>query len=96
MISVSRPIDGKLTKVILKFSPEQAPYIKTKPLHGSQKEVHEDETSYAVSIEVIPSYELESLILSYGNRSEAIEPKPLRETIQKRQTFTTDPCQLIN
>jgi predicted DNA-binding transcriptional regulator YafY len=92
MIGVSRPIDGALTKVILKFSPDQAPYIKTKPLHGSQKEIHEDETGYTVSIEVIPNYELESLILSYGNRSEVIEPKALRETIQKRQTFAIDPC----
>lgn len=84
MIGVSRPPGADLTKVVLKFSPDQAPYAKTKPLHGSQKEVGEDETGYTISIEVIPNYELESLILSYGNKCEVLEPEELKKKIIER------------
>lgn len=84
MIGVSRPIDGELTKVILKFSPDQAPYVKTKPLHGTQKPVSEDESGCTISIEVIPNYELESLILSFGNHCEIIAPEKLKEKIIER------------
>jgi predicted DNA-binding transcriptional regulator YafY len=85
MIGVSRPIDGELTKVILKFSPDQAPYIKTKPLHGTQTSVNEDESGCTISIEVIPNHELESLILSFGNQCQVLDPIHLRETIYKRK-----------
>ena len=85
MIGVSKPIDGKLEKVILRFSPEQAPYIKTQPVHGSQKTVTENETGLTISIEVIPNYELESLILSFGERCEVLGPEEFKDKINKRK-----------
>ena len=84
MIGVSRSLDSELTKVILKFTPGQTPYIKTKPLHGSQKTVSEDESGYTISIEVIPNYELESMILSFGNQCEVLAPEDLKEKIFNR------------
>lgn len=85
MIGVSKPIDGKLEKVILRFSPEQASYIKTKPIHGSQKTVTENETGLTISIEVIANYELESLILSFGERCEVLGPEEFKDKINKRK-----------
>jgi predicted DNA-binding transcriptional regulator YafY len=77
IIGVSKPHDGEVEKIVLKFHPNQAPYIKTKPLHGSQKVIAEDKTGYTISIEVIRNYELESLIRSYGDKCEVLGPNEI-------------------
>lgn len=87
MIGVSIPPNGKIETVVLKFTSSQAPYILTKPLHGSQKTVENNETGLTVSIEVIPNYELESLILSYGEKCEVLSPPHLNEKIKKRKGY---------
>jgi predicted DNA-binding transcriptional regulator YafY len=85
MIGVSRPIDGVLTAIILKFTPQQAPYIKTKPVHGSQRVISENGEGLTIQIEVIPNYEFESLILSFGSECELISPLYLRSRIKERK-----------
>ena len=84
IIGVTRPDEGEVEKVILEFTKEQAPYIITKPLHPTQKHKWVDE-KLVVTIKVIPNYELESLILSFGEKSKVIEPESLRDKIQKRR-----------
>jgi len=84
MIGVSKSPGDQLEKIWLKFSSERAPYIKTKPLHGSQKPIQEDESGLIVQIEVVQNNELESLILSYGGSCEILKPQSLRERIIKR------------
>jgi len=84
IIGVTRPDDGKVENVVLEYTNEQAPYIITKPLHPTQK--HEwIEDKLRVEIKVMPNYELESLILSFGEKGKVIEPKTLRDKIQKRR-----------
>jgi predicted DNA-binding transcriptional regulator YafY len=80
-IGVTKPVNGRLTKIILKATKELSPYIKTKPLHGSQKTIEETIDSYIFSIEVIPNYELNKLILSFGSGLTVIEPSDLKENI---------------
>lgn len=65
--------------VVLKFDPTEAPYIKSQPLHETQKIVSETETEFVIRLHVIPSYELKSQINSYGNKVEVLEPAFLRE-----------------
>lgn len=84
IIGVTRPDDGEVEKVVLEFTKEQAPYIITKPLHPTQKHKWEGE-KLIVTIKVIPNYELESLILSFGEKGKVVEPKSLRDKIQKRR-----------
>lgn len=84
IIGVTRPDDGEVEKVVLEFTKEQAPYIITKPLHPTQKHRWEGE-KLIVTIKVIPNYELESLILSFGEKGKVVEPKSLRDKIQKRR-----------
>lgn len=81
IIGVTMPKNQTLTKVILQASSSQAPYIKTKPLHGSQKKIEEQDGTYIFSIEVIPNYELKKVILSYGSGLQVLEPKNLRNEI---------------
>lgn len=85
MIGVSRPSNGVLTVIQLKFTPEQSPYIKTKPLHGSQKVISDNADGLVVQIEVIPNFELESLILSFGSECKIISPIEFRTKIRVRK-----------
>lgn len=82
VIGVTKPTEGTLTKIILKATEAQAPYIKTKPLHGSQKKVKKIDGNFIFSIEVIPNYELNKLILSFGSGLEVLTPTNLRDEIQ--------------
>ena len=82
VVGVSVPRSGEPEKVVLKISEKQYPYIKTKPLHPSQAELDKD--NRIIQLDVFLTWELESLILSYGDDIEVIEPISLRERIQKR------------
>lgn len=82
VVGVSVPRSGEPEKVVLKISEKQYPYIKTKPLHPSQAELDKD--NRIIQLDVFLTWELESLILSYGDDVEVIEPISLRERIQKR------------
>ena len=84
IIGVSKPIEGSLTKLKIQAKPSLAPYVKTKPLHGSQRKIDEDENGYTFSIEVIPNFELEKLLLSFGEQIKILEPLDLKEKIKKR------------
>jgi len=89
IIGVTRP-EREVEKIILNFVPEQIPYILSKPIHGSQKKVKEDATGLIISIEVIPNYELETLILSFGNKVKVIAPVEFKEIILKKLKEATD------
>lgn len=85
VIGVSMPEDGRLESIRLRFSPRQAPYIRTKPLHHSQRELAKDADGWSVfELRLIPNYELESLLLSFGERMEVLAPASLREKLARR------------
>jgi predicted DNA-binding transcriptional regulator YafY len=65
-------------------SDTQTPYVKTKPLHRSQKLKLNDDDSATLTIEVIPNYELEQMILHFGEKYRVLEPEGLRERILSR------------
>lgn len=77
-VSVS---DEEPEEVILKVDKKRFQYIRTKPLHGSQKVVADDDEYVLVQIKVQLNRELEALILSYGNDIEVIRPESLRARI---------------
>lgn len=82
IIGVTKPINTELTKIVLKATSQLAPYIKTKPIHGSQKKIEETKDNFIFSIEVIPNYELKKLILSYGDGLKVVEPLDLKNIIK--------------
>jgi predicted DNA-binding transcriptional regulator YafY len=59
------------------------PYIKTKPLHPSQSYQFENDIN-RITIKVIPNYELESLLLSYGENLQVLEPISFVEKMRIR------------
>lgn len=84
VIGVTKPIDGKLEKIVLHFIGKTGKYMESKPLHGSQKSKWINKETLEVSLEVIMNYELERLILSYAESVEIIKPLRLKNIIQNR------------
>ncbi|MBW6461412.1 MAG: WYL domain-containing protein [Bacteroidales bacterium] len=77
IIGVTYYADRKKEKIVLRFSPDRAPYVKTKPMHSSQQIVAEDKDGTTISIEVIPNKELIRDILSFGCDVKVLEPLTL-------------------
>jgi predicted DNA-binding transcriptional regulator YafY len=83
IIGVTRPDEGVVEKIVLKFNETSLPYVLSKPLHGSQKSIR-TENGHLISIEVMQNYELESLLLSFGDRVKIISPQHLLDKINLR------------
>lgn len=60
---------------------QNAPYILTKPLHQSQELISSSSSGIEIRIKVIPNYELERLILGFGESMQILEPEKLRKRI---------------
>lgn len=83
LIGVTKKIGDEIQAIKLWFSSTQAPYIITKPIHPSQKSKN-TEDGLEVIINVVPNYELEKLILSFGEAVRVISPKSFQEIILSR------------
>ncbi|MCK3686167.1 WYL domain-containing protein [Maribellus sp. YY47] len=70
-------------KVVLKADDDLLPYITSKPMHGSQK-IKKDEEGTRIELKLQLNYELESTILSFGEKIEVAEPEALRAAITNR------------
>ncbi len=86
VIGVTVNPECKPVQIVLKVANTLFPYIQTKPLHGSQRVKERGDKYTIVELRVIPNYELESLILSHGDRLEVLAPLELREQIKIRIT----------
>lgn len=72
-----------IEKVTIKASLDIWPYIESKPIHGSQKVVAKTESDIYLELNLQINYELISLIFSYMDAIEVMEPLSLREKIEK-------------
>jgi predicted DNA-binding transcriptional regulator YafY len=84
IIGVTKPAGETLNKVILHFNLQTGKYIETKPLHGSQKSCWIDDETLEVKLDVVINYELEMLILSFGDTVVVRNPIELKEKIHQR------------
>ena len=85
ILGVTKMEENKLEEVKLWFSAEQSNYIRTKPIHKSQKVIETLESGETIiSIKVIPNHELEMLILSYAERVKVLSPESFRQRILAR------------
>ncbi|XLS29121.1 helix-turn-helix transcriptional regulator [Flavobacteriaceae bacterium M23B6Z8] len=76
--------DDQLQEVIFKIDRFNAPYVLTKPFHASQETLEMNDDGIIFKIYVHLNYELERLILGYGDSIEIISPKHLRRRIRKK------------
>ena len=82
IIGVTYNQGRKKESIVLRFTAGRAPYVKTKPLHPSQKIISDDKTATTLSIDVIPNKELIREILSFGSDVKVISPLPLAQEIE--------------
>jgi predicted DNA-binding transcriptional regulator YafY len=68
-------------EIILSFEPFQGKYIKSYPLHESQKILIDNETELRVSLYLYETHDLIMELLSFGATMKVIKPKSLVETI---------------
>lgn len=75
--------EGKPEKVVLSFLPVQGKYIKTMPIHASQKIMKDTNNELRVSLELVINTELKMQLLSYGANVKVIQPKTLAEELKQ-------------
>jgi predicted DNA-binding transcriptional regulator YafY len=62
---------------------KNAPYVITKPLHNSQRLIKENEdSSIIIHLFIIHNYELERILLGFGDSLEVLRPEYLRKRMQ--------------
>ncbi|GIV28518.1 MAG: WYL domain-containing protein [Bacteroidia bacterium] len=84
VIGVTKPEDEEVQEIILHVHGVTGHYIKTKPLHGSQKSKWLIENELLeVKLRVYINYELISNLLSFGKNVEVKAPEKLREIIKE-------------
>ena len=75
----------KPQKVIFKVDRKNAPYVATKPFHSSQKILEQHQNgSVTFIITVHHNFELERLLLGFGDSLEVLAPRILRRNIRKK------------
>lgn len=79
---VSITDNASVETVVLSFDSVQGNYIRTYPIHESQKELENSEGEYRISLDVYINHELIMEILSYGESVEVMQPTHLAETIK--------------
>ncbi|MBS1651878.1 MAG: WYL domain-containing protein [Bacteroidetes bacterium] len=84
VIGVTVPEKNKIISIQLLFTPTEAPYILTKPIHGSQKKKELNKKGLLISVDLIPNIEFEKLILSFGENVKVISPKSFSNKIKNR------------
>ncbi|HNS13654.1 MAG TPA: WYL domain-containing protein [Bacteroidia bacterium] len=75
--------EGKVEEVILSFQPVQGKYVKSLPLHRSQKIIKDDKKSLVISLDLIPNFELRQKILMMGETVKVLKPAKLAAEIKR-------------
>ncbi len=86
--------DAVPEKVLLWVKEKEYPYLKTNPIHLSQKYVKDADGGKIISLYLYINYELEMRILSYGEGVKVLAPdhfaKHIKERIEKLQNLYND------
>lgn len=83
VVGVTVP-QGDSQDIIIKVYKESMGYVKTNPIHLSQRYMEEHDDHAVILINVKPNYELDSKILSLGPTVEILAPESYRNHIIER------------
>lgn len=93
IVGVSVPYGShKPIELILRFSEKRFPYVRSKPIHVSQKLLS---TPCTISISVIPTPELTQQIFSFGPDVEVLAPESFRHEIAEKIKATYNLYQTV-
>lgn len=74
----------KPQRIVLRATPEHTPYLKSLPLHPSQRLIKETEDYADFDLYLAPTYDFVMKLLQVGSMIEVIAPQTLRETMKSR------------
>lgn len=83
---ISKEEGQELETIVLSFTEFQGKYVKSLPLHHSQKILKDDMQGLIISLKVYPTYDFIKEILSHGETVKVLEPKSLIDNIKKTLT----------
>lgn len=78
--------NADVEEVVLRFSKSEAPYIRSLPIHPTQKIKADNRGGLTISIQIIPSYEFYEYILGKTPDVEVLSPKHVAEKVQAALT----------
>jgi len=84
VLGVTRNAAEKPTHITFWVNSRHTPYVKTKPIHHSQKIVEEANGCCTFSIDVIPNFELERELIGFGEGLKVLSPQNVVRSIRKR------------
>ena len=84
VIGVTRGLEEDVTTITLHANKGLAAYMLTQPMHGSQKNGVLNDEGLTFTLDVIPNYELEQQILSFGEAIKVVSPESFVEKIKER------------
>ena len=76
------PNGNEPQEILLSFNPIQGKYIKTLPLHHTQKVIIDNERELQVRLELCLSHDLIMELLSFGDRLKVLQPQTLIDEIR--------------
>jgi predicted DNA-binding transcriptional regulator YafY len=75
---------GTMTNVVVRFEKEARRYVERRKIHASQRKIAEHEGgAFDVALDIAGTTELESLVLSYGDKAEVRAPPALRKKVRE-------------
>lgn len=84
VIGVTKSLNQPTAKVVLQFDASNAPYVLTKPLHHSQEILKKENGGAIISIQVVLNFELERVILGFGDSVKVLSPRILQNRIKTK------------
>lgn len=84
IVGVTRNTGDTPTDIVFWASHQQAPYIKTKPIHPSQQVIETKKDGVVFTITVIPNFELERELIGFGEGLKILSPSNLARRIKKK------------
>ena len=84
IVGVSLRFKEPCQHIVFKAYRPTSSYIETKPIHHSQRAVERYEDYTIFSLDLIPNYEFETIMMSYVDNCEVLEPQDLKESLVKR------------
>ena len=81
---ISKQDGQELENIVLSFSESQGKYVKSLPLHSSQKILKDDKDGLIISLKVYPTYDFLKEILSHGDTVKVLEPKSFVDIVKSR------------
>ena len=71
-------LDDKPEKITLSFKQNQKGFVKSLPIHHSQKILIDNNEEYRIELNLIPTYDFYQELLTHAERLKIVEPKTVR------------------